>query len=336
MSAAIEVKNLTKIFPTRDGETVAANQISFSVEKGDIFGIIGLSGAGKSTLVRCLNLLEQPTEGDIYVDGKNLTTLSRKELRLMRREIGMIFQGYNLLMQKTVLQNVCFPLSISGMPHKDAVKKAMEYLDIVGLTDKANAYPATLSGGQKQRVAIARVLASNPKILLCDEATSALDPETTKSILSLLRDINKVMGITIILITHEMSVVEEICHNVLVLDCGRIAEMGSVETLFHSPKTEAARRLLVSGHLPVPTMSGGRHIRITFQETDTMEPIIANLILQFKQPVNILFADMKDFGGRTKGQMILELPKDDFVALSMTKYFRERGLTVEEWTKNVD
>ena len=200
----------------------AVKNISFSIEKGDIFGIIGLSGAGKSTLVRCLNLLEKPTEGNIYIDGKNLVELTPKELRKERQDIGMIFQHFNLLMQRNVLDNICFPLEIAGVSKKEARKRALELLEIVGLSEKAKAYPVQLSGGQKQRVAIARVLANNPKILLCDEATSALDPQTTKSILKLLKEINQKYGITIVVITHEMSVIQEICSKVAVLHHGSL------------------------------------------------------------------------------------------------------------------
>ena len=216
----------------------AVKNISFSIEKGDIFGIIGLSGAGKSTLVRCLNLLEKPTEGSIYIDGKNLVELTPKELRKERQDIGMIFQHFNLLMQRNVLDNICFPLEIAGVSKKEARKRALELLEIVGLSEKAKAYPVQLSGGQKQRVAIARVLANNPKILLCDEATSALDPQTTKSILKLLKEINQKYGITIVVITHEMSVIQEICSKVAVLHHGSLVEKGTVEELFHAPKTE--------------------------------------------------------------------------------------------------
>ena len=215
------------------------------MEEGEIFGVIGLSGAGKSTLVRCMNLLEKPTSGEVWVDGKNLITLSGKELRFMRREIGMIFQHFNLLMQRNVLDNVCFPMEIAGVKRREATEKAMKYLEIVGLSEKAKAYPVQLSGGQKQRVAIARTLASNPRIILCDEATSALDPQTTGTILDLLKQINKEYGITIVVITHEMRVVEEICDRVAVLDRGNLAEIGIVEEVFRNPKSNAAKSLLL-------------------------------------------------------------------------------------------
>lgn len=247
MEPIIRVEHISKTFETGNGQVEAVKDISFSLDKGDIFGIIGLSGAGKSTLVRCLNLLEKPDEGGVYIEGKNLLELSPKALRKERQDIGMIFQHFNLLMQRNVLDNVCFPLEIAGVRRKEARIRAMELLGIVGLAEKAKAYPAQLSGGQKQRVAIARVLANNPKILLCDEATSALDPQTTKAILNLLKEINEKYGITIIVITHEMAVVREICSKVAVLDHGSLAEQGTVEELFGAPKTEAAKRLVLNG-----------------------------------------------------------------------------------------
>ncbi|MBO5209979.1 MAG: ATP-binding cassette domain-containing protein [Lachnospiraceae bacterium] len=247
MEPIIRVENINKTFSAANGQVEAVKDISFTIEKGDIFGIIGLSGAGKSTLVRCLNLLERPNEGRVYVDGKNLMELSEKELRKERQDIGMIFQHFNLLMQRNVLDNICFPLEIAGIGRKEARKRAYELLETVGLSEKAKAYPAQLSGGQKQRVAIARVLANNPKILLCDEATSALDPQTTKSILTLLKDINHKYGITIVVITHEMAVIQEICSKVAVLDQGRLVEEGTVEELFRAPKTEEAKKLILNG-----------------------------------------------------------------------------------------
>lgn len=334
METAIEVRNLCKIFEpkSKDAQKVtAADHISFSVEKGDIFGIIGLSGAGKSTLVRCLNLLERPSEGEILIDGRDITKLPAKELRLMRREIGMIFQHFNLLMQRNVLKNVCFPLEIAGKTKKEAEKRAMELLDIVGLTDKAHAYPAQLSGGQKQRVAIARVLASDPKILLCDEATSALDPQTTKSILGLLKEINQKIGLTIVLITHEMAVVQEICRRVLVLEQGKLMEQGTVEELFRAPKTEATKRLLVNQGALIHRMTTGRTVRLSFSESSAFEPIIGNAILTFRTPLNILFADMTNLDGKAKGQMIVQLPEDPAVAEEMCEFFRSKNIGVEEW-----
>ena len=246
MAPIIRVENISKPFQANSGQVEAVRNISFSIEKGEIFGIIGLSGAGKSTLVRCLNLLEKPTEGNVYIDGENLIELSAKELRRVRQDIGMIFQHFNLLMQRNVVDNICFPLEIAGVGRKEAKKRALELLETVGLSEKAKSYPAQLSGGQKQRVAIARVLANNPKILLCDEATSALDPQTTKAILELLKEINQKYGITIVVITHEMAVVREICSRVAVLDHGNLVEEGTVEEVFNAPKTEEARRMLLN------------------------------------------------------------------------------------------
>ena len=243
--AEIEVRHLSKVFAQKGGRTQALKDISLTVEPGDIFGFIGMSGAGKSTLVRCLNYLEVPTEGEVQIEGKDLGTLSETQLRAERKNIGMIFQNFNLLMQKNVLENVCFPLRISGVKRADAVKRARELLETVGLAEKERAYPAQLSGGQKQRVAIARALATKPKILLCDEATSALDPQTTASILQLLRKLNETLGITIVVITHQMSVVEEICSRVAVIENGRLAEQGTVEEVFTDPKSQAAKDLLL-------------------------------------------------------------------------------------------
>ena len=250
MSKIVEVRNVSKTFLTKDGRVDALRDINLSVEKGDIYGIIGMSGAGKSTLVRCLNYLEVPTEGQVIVEGQELGKLTDKELRSLRSSIGMIFQSFNLLMQKSVMDNVCFPLQIQGVKKKDAVSKARELLKTVGLEDKEKAYPAQLSGGQRQRVAIARALACDPKILLCDEATSALDPQTTASILDLLRKINQETGITIIIITHQMSVVREICNNVAIIENGSLVENGLVEEIFTHPKSRAAKQLIIEGKDP--------------------------------------------------------------------------------------
>ena len=241
----IEVENLTKEFEVNGEKLTALDNISLSIEEGEIFGVIGLSGAGKSTFVRCLNLLEKPTSGKVLINGDELSTLKERELRDKRKNIGMIFQHFNLLMQRNVLDNVCFPLEISGMKKKEARKKALEYLEIVELADKAKSYPAQLSGGQKQRVAIARALASDPRIILSDEATSALDPQTTRNILNLLKKINTQYGITIVVITHEMRVVREICDRVAVLDHGELKEEGRVGEIFENPKTRAAKRLIL-------------------------------------------------------------------------------------------
>ena len=242
----IEVEHLTKDFDSQNEKVHALKDITLSVEEGEIFGVIGLSGAGKSTFVRCLNLLEKPTSGTVRINGKDLQELSEKELRQERRDIGMIFQHFNLLMQRNVIDNVCFPMEIAGLGKREARKKAKQFLETVELADKAKAYPVQLSGGQRQRVAIARVLASDPRIILCDEATSALDPQTTRNILALLKKIHDEYGITIVIITHEMRVVEEICDRVAVLDKGKLKEIGTVEEVFNNPKTKAAKRLILT------------------------------------------------------------------------------------------
>ena len=245
----IELKNISKTFVLSDGSVDALNDVSLSIEGGDIYGIIGASGAGKSTLVRCINMLERPTSGSVIIDNTDLCKLSEKQLREERKKIAMIFQGFNLMMQKNCLKNVCFPLELEGVKHSEAKKKARELLETVGLLDKEKAYPAQLSGGQQQRVAIARALASNPKILLCDEATSALDPNTTASVLELLRSINEKLGITVVMITHQMSVVKAICRHVAILSNGSVAEKGEVGEIFSSPKTDAAKLLVFSERL---------------------------------------------------------------------------------------
>ena len=329
--AIIEVEHLSKSFKTKTGDVRALNDISLSIEEGEIFGIIGLSGAGKSTLVRCLNLLERPDSGEVLVEGKSLLTMTEKELRMARRNIGMIFQHFNLLMQRNVLDNICFPMEIAKVPRAEAKKRAMELLETVSMTDKAAAYPAQLSGGQKQRVAIARVLANNPQILLCDEATSALDPQTTRSILELLQNISRNRGITIVVITHEMSVVQQICDRVAVLDAGSLVEQGTVKEIFTSPKTEAAKRLIHGNNIkPVDEVTSKRMIRIVFDGQSSYEPVIGNVTLMFNTPVNIMYADTKDIGGSAVGEMILQLPDDPVTAQRMIDYLKERKLGVEE------
>lgn len=337
--SGILIENVCKTFVTKDGEVNALKNVNLSIESGDIYGIIGMSGAGKSTLVRCMNFLEVPTEGRVLIDGKSLSDFSEKELRKEREEIGMIFQHFNLLMQKSVLENICFPLYIQGKKKPEARKRAAELLEIVGLSDKANAYPAQLSGGQKQRVAIARALASDPKILLCDEATSALDPQTTSSILELLQDINKRFRITIVIITHQMSVVREICTHVAIMKEGEVKEQGLVSEIFTHPKSQVAKELIlkdtgadVAGKaLPTqPEIQSGEKIRIVFSENSAFEPVIANLILTFHEPLNILKADTKNVGGVAKGEMILQFMKDSTNVEAMKNYLTEHGLAIGE------
>lgn len=330
METIIQIKDVSKTFVGKENTVEALKGIDLDIHKGEIYGIIGMSGAGKSTLVRCLNFLEKPTKGTVLVEGKDLSVLREKELRRMRTQIAMIFQHFNLLMQRTVLDNICFPLEIVGQKKKEARGRAEELLKIVGLSEKAKAYPAQLSGGQKQRVAIARALATNPKILLCDEATSALDPTTTKSILALLKEINERYGITIVIITHEMAVVQEICTHVAIIDGGSLAETGTVEEVFARPKTSAAKRLVFQNGGNYQEMKGKHCIRIVFKENSSFEPVIANMVLECKMPANILLADTKDIGGVAHGQMVLQLPEDDIAAGKMISYLKERKLEVEE------
>ena len=336
METIIQIQNVTKTFMGKDNQVEALKGINLDINKGDIYGIIGMSGAGKSTLVRCLNFLEKPTTGTVLIENRDLSQLTEKQLREVRTNIAMIFQHFNLLMQRNVLDNVCFPMEIVGMGRHDARKRAMELLEIVGLAEKAKSYPSQLSGGQKQRVAIARALANNPKILLCDEATSALDPTTTKSILKLLQDINKQYGITIVIITHEMSVVQEICSHVAIIDAGELAEHGTVEEVFSHPKSAAAKKLVFMVDPKTNKMQSKRCIRIVFSENSSFEPVIANMVLECKAPVNILLADTKDIGGVAHGQMILQLPEDEAAANKMIHYLSERKLTVEELDSYVE
>ncbi len=331
METIIQVKDVTKTFIGKDNKVEALKGINLDIHKGEIYGIIGMSGAGKSTLVRCLNFLERPTTGTVLIEGKDMSSLKEGELRKTRTEIAMIFQHFNLLMQRTVLDNICFPLEITGASKREARKRAKELLEVVGLSEKAKAYPAQLSGGQKQRVAIARALANNPKILLCDEATSALDPTTTKAILALLKEINEKYGITIVIITHEMAVVQEICTHVAIIDSGSLAETGTVEEVFARPKSSAAKKLVFqSDGSKYEEMQGKRCIRIVFKSNSSFEPVIANMVLACKAPVNILLADTKDIGGVAHGQMILQLPEETVVAEKMIQYLVERNLEVEE------
>ena len=336
--SSILIQDVSKTFETKDGSVQALNHVSLSIESGDIYGIIGMSGAGKSTLVRCMNFLEVPSEGKVLIDGKSLSEFSPKELRKEREKIGMIFQHFNLLMQKNVLENVCFPLYIQGKKKAEARAKALELLEIVGLADRAKAYPAQLSGGQKQRVAIARALASDPQILLCDEATSALDPQTTSSILELLQDISQKFGITIVIITHQMSVVREICTHVAIMKDGEVKEQGLVEEIFSHPKSQVAKELISkdsgndveSKKLTQSEIQDGEIVRIVFSENSAFEPVIANLILTFHEPVNILKANTKNVGGVAKGEMILQFMSDSTNVPEMKKFLTERGLEIGE------
>ncbi|WP_230974955.1 methionine ABC transporter ATP-binding protein [Aminipila luticellarii] len=345
MNPVIEVKNVSKVFQSKGTEVEALKDINLQIQRGEIFGIIGMSGAGKSTLVRCLNYLEKPTTGAVLIEGEELGELTEKELRRKRSEISMIFQHFNLLMQKNVIDNISFPLIIQGVKKKEAREKAEQLLETVGLSDKADAYPSQLSGGQKQRVAIARALAVNPKILLCDEATSALDPQTTESILELLQEINNKYGITIVIITHEMAVVRKICTHVAIVDKGQIIEQGTMVDIFNHPKSKKARELII-GQKEEDAWTGEKRqkkllektakIRIVFSENSAFEPVIANMVLKFGTPVNILKADTKNVGGVAKGEMILGIPEDKAVQADIKKYLTEHGLELEEVMDDVE
>ena len=326
----IAIKNLETSFKTSYGTITALKDINLTVNDGEIFGIIGLSGAGKSTLVRCINLLERPTKGEVVLDGKSLTTLKKKELLNVRQSIGMIFQGFNLLEQRNVLKNVCYPLEIAGVKKADAEKKAKELIEMVGLSDRLLSYPSQLSGGQKQRVAIARALATDPKYILCDEATSALDPNTTQSILELLKQINKTMGVTIVVITHEMKVIEQICDRVAVIDKSQIAESGKVSTVFANPKSDIAKELILPKSKTDAHITGKKSIRLVFDGEKSRRSIIADMILSTQVPVNIMYADTKDIDGTAYGHMLLELPDDEVQSGKIFAYLDTNGIAYEK------
>ena len=323
----IEIIDLHKTYQTANGPIVALKNINITVKDGEIFGIIGLSGAGKSTLVRCINLLERPTAGKVIMDGKDLMALPQKELLKMRQSIGMIFQGFNLLSQRNVLQNVCYPLEIAGVSKKEARKRAEELLRLVGLADRQKSYPSQLSGGQQQRVAIARALATKPKYLLCDEATSALDPTTTQSILELLKEINQTMGVTIIVITHEMKVIDQICDRVAVIDKSQIAEMGDVSSVFTAPQSDIARELILPKAKAAESITGGTLLRIVFNGESSYKPVISNLVLECQVPVNIMFADTKDLDGKAYGQILIQISDEGHNTDRVTEYLEKNNIT---------
>ena len=326
----IEIKNLTKTYRTAKGSITALKDIDITIEDGEIFGIIGLSGAGKSTLVRCINYLERPTSGQVIIDGKELGKLTNRELLKTRQNIGMVFQGFNLLDQRNVIKNICYPLEIAGVKKADALKRAEDLLELVGLTDKAKAYPSQLSGGQKQRVAIARALAAKTKYLLCDEATSALDPDTTRSVLELLKKINRTLGVTIVVITHEMKVIDSICDRVAVLDNSTVAEIGEVRAVFSNPRSDIAKKLIMpQGELPV-TSENGKKIRIIYNGNNSSESLLSNMILTCCTPVNILHADTKDIDGKAYGQILLQLPEDESSERKITAYLDANDVTYSQ------
>lgn len=330
----VRIENLYKTFHTKNGDIQALKDINLSIEQGDIFGIIGLSGAGKSTLVRCINYLEKPTKGDVYFEGKALGSLNKKELLKARQSIGMIFQNFNLFEQRNSLKNVCYPLEIAGVPKLKAEERARELLKIVGLADRENSYPSQLSGGQKQRVAIARALATEPKILLCDEATSALDPTTTQSILDLLKEINRTMNVTVIIITHEMSVIEKICNKVAVIDKSKIVECGEVKEIFASPKSDMAKQLIIPKESIVRTLKSGSYFRIIFDGHTTHRPILSELVLQCNYPINLIYADsiemLKD---NAVGEMVIEKTGQDETDNKIRAYLDKNNIRYEEADK---
>lgn len=330
----IELHNISKTFEGAGGKVDALHNINLTIEDGDIYGIIGMSGAGKSTLVRCINMLERPTGGEVIIDGVNIGELSPAALREARRSITMIFQGFNLLMQKNCLKNICFPMELAGIPKEEAKARATELLKLVGLPDKAKAYPAQLSGGQQQRIAIARALATNPKVLLCDEATSALDPNTTHAILELIRDINKKLGITVIIITHQMSVVEEICSHVAILDNGEVVEEGAVRTVFASPKSAAARRLVFPNGADdqVSNPHKEKRLRVIFSGAQAASmPLISSMAIEMNILVNIVSAATRCIDDKTYGSMLLGVPGGAEQAKMVSEYLGSvENVTVEE------
>ena len=333
----IELQHLTKRFATQGGTVIALNDINLTIQDGDVYGIIGMSGAGKSTLVRCINMLERPDEGKVIVNGKQMQELNAADLRAARREITMIFQQFNLLMQRTCLRNVCFPMELSGMKKADAEKRARELLDLVGLPDKANAYPAQLSGGQQQRIAIARALATNPKVLLCDEATSALDPNTTHQILQLIRELNRELGITVVIITHQMSVVKEICDKVAILDGGEVAEEGLVSAVCAAPKSAAGRRLVFPGGADalVSDPASERRVRLIFRDSQTTGiPLVARLAAEESVYCNVISASTQRLSREVYGSMLLGIPSGQFDrAVDFIKAYP--NIQVEEVEHNV-
>ena len=335
----IEIQHLTKTFTTSGGTTEALKDVSLTIPDGEIYGIIGMSGAGKSTLVRSINMLERPTGGKILIDGRDMAALSEAELRAARREITMIFQGFNLLMQRTCQRNVAFPLELAGMKRGDAMKRAAELLELVGLGDKLKNYPSQLSGGQQQRVAIARALATKPKILLCDEATSALDPQSTQSILGLIRDIHDRLGITVIVITHQMSVVEQICTRVAILDGGEVAEEGKVSEVFAAPQSQAAKRLVYPDgyEQPVVVFDEGKMLRVVFNGANaTKTPLIAQMAIDCGITASILGASTKGIGEKAYGNMLLGIPGGDAELQRAMDYLRSiPDIFVEEVDSHV-
>ena len=332
----IELQHVSKIFSTREKEIDAVNDVSLTIEDGDVYGIIGLSGAGKSTLVRCINYLEIPTDGQVLFDGVDLASLKPAQLRQMRRKMSIIFQDFNLFSQRTVLRNVCYPMEIAGISVEQQLQKAHQLLQLVALDDRCAAYPVQLSGGMQQRVAIARALATDPQVLLCDEATSALDPDTTQSILALLKKINEEMGVTIVVITHEMRVVEQICNKVAVLDQGHVVESGSVQEIFKAPKSAIARKLIMPDSAAAPLSKDAKSLRIVFDGRSSYEPLVSKMISECHLTVNILAANMKNLDGKAYGQMVIQIPQDAESQKKVKKFLKANDVHFEEVVSDED
>ena len=334
----IEIQHLSKTFAGADGSVEALRDINLKINDGDIFGIIGMSGAGKSTLVRCINMLERPSSGTVLINGRDIGALSAEELRKVRRRTTMIFQSFNLLMQRTCLANICFPLELAGMKKAEAKKRAGELLELVGLSDKANAYPAQLSGGQLQRIAIARALATDPEVLLCDEATSALDPKTTRSILELIKQINERLGITVIIITHQMSVIEDICTRVAILENGTVVEEGEVSKVFSNPASDAGKNIVSPEERALLESDiDERIIRLVFNGSAAAgRPVIAQMAIDEGISANILYASTRFIGDKVFGRMLLGLPRESDAAERAIAYLRRSGdIFAEEVERNV-
>ncbi|CNI60096.1 methionine ABC transporter ATP-binding protein MetN [Yersinia vastinensis] len=337
----IKLSHISKVFQQGSRTITALSDVTLHVPAGQIYGVIGASGAGKSTLIRCANMLERPTSGQVLVDGQDLTTLSEGQLTRARRQIGMIFQHFNLLSSRTVYGNIALPLELDNTPRANIKKRVTELLELVGLSDKQDAYPANLSGGQKQRVAIARALASNPKVLLCDEATSALDPATTRSILELLKDINRRLGLTILLITHEMDVVKRICDQVAVISEGKLIEKDSVSEVFSHPKTPLAQQFIQSTlHLDIPEDYAQRMtqepstdsvplLKLEFTGQSVDAPLISQAVRRFNIDIGILSSQMDYAGGVKFGVMLAELHGDNQDSLAAIKFLQDHHVKVE-------
>ena len=330
----IEIRNLIKIYNTKNGTVNGVDHVSLSIQKGEIYGIVGYSGAGKSSLLRCINLLERPSSGSITVNGINLSSLKSEELRIARLKIGMIFQHFYLISQKTVFENIAFSLKAAKIAPRQIEKRVEELLKMVDLTDKRDVYPSQLSGGQKQRVGIARALANNPTVLLCDEATSALDPTTTRSILNLLRKINKELNITIVLITHEMNVVKEICNRMAIMQKGKVIEEGSVYDIFANPQTELAKEFInsvVSFDLPTAILEKcrGMIVKVTFKGTVAGEGVISDTFQQFNVKGNFLHGSIDYIGGAPLGIFIMELNGQKAEIETAFQFIKNRTAQVE-------